>query len=100
MVKHVSVNFTIRLPKEVLEAMRKYKQVNWSQVIRDSIISYLKKLREMERVELSKSLINRLIEKGVNPNDLKPLSYRDEVKLYKRMVEREWKPQVFYQPYP
>jgi len=87
----VSANFTIRLPKEILDAMRRYKQVNWSQVIRDSIIKYLKKLEEMERIESSKSLLDRLVDKGLNIDDLKPLSYDDEIRLYGKMVEREWK---------
>jgi len=87
----VSANFTIRLPKEILDAMRRYKQVNWSQVIRDSIIKYLKKLEEMERIESSKSLLDRLVDKGLNIDDLKPLSYDDEIRLYRKMVEREWK---------
>ena len=87
----MNVNFTIRLPKEILDAMRRYKQVNWSQVIRDSIIKYLKQLEEMERMESSKSLLDRLVDKGLNIDDLKPLSYEDEVRLYRKMVEREWK---------
>jgi hypothetical protein len=45
----------------------------------------------MERVESSKSLLDRLVDKGLNVDDLKPLGYEDEVKLYRKMVEREWK---------
>ena len=87
----MSVNFTIRLPKEILEAMRKHKDVNWSQVIRESIIEYLKRLEEMERVESSESLLNKLIEKGVKMEDLQPLDYDDEVRLYREVLKREWR---------
>ncbi|HIQ12989.1 MAG TPA: hypothetical protein EYH44_01170 [Thermoprotei archaeon] len=86
----MSANFTVRLPKKILEAMRRYKDVNWSQVIRESIIQHLKRLEEMERVESSESLLNRLVEKGVKMEDLKPLDYNDEVRLYREVLMREW----------
>ena len=86
----MSANFTVRLPKKILEAMRRYKDVNWSQVIRESIIQHLKRLEEMERVESSESLLNRLVEKGVKMEDLKPLDYNDEVRLYRQVLMREW----------
>jgi len=87
----MTINFTVRLPKELVEMMRKHKEVNWSQVIRKSIEDYLKKLVEIEKKEDPSKLIERLSRLGVTMDDLKPLSYRDEIKLYKEVLRKEWR---------
>jgi hypothetical protein len=45
----------------------------------------------MERLESSKSLLERLKNKGVTPEDLQPLGYNEEIKLYSEVVRRERK---------
>ncbi len=87
----MSKNFTVRLPEDLIEAMRRHKEVNWSQVIRDSIVEYLKKLDEMERIEDSNLVLERIKKLGVKVEALRPLDYEAELKLYRKMVLREWR---------
>ena len=41
-------NITLSIPDEVREKMKKYKEIKWSEVVREAIIDKLKKLEEAE----------------------------------------------------
>ncbi len=87
----MSANFTVRLPKRLLEKMRKHREVNWSEVVRRSIEEYLKKLEELSDTEDAKTLLARLEKLGVRREDLEPLPPDEEERLYREMVRREWR---------
>ena len=87
----MSPSFTIRLPADLLEAMRRHKEINWSQVIRDFLYEYIKRLEEMNRMEMSKEILNKLLGLGVKPDDLTPYDYKKEIMIYNRMAEKKWK---------
>jgi len=87
----VSVTFTIRIPRKLAERMRKYKEINWSEVVRRSIEEYLEKLEELRTVVDAKELLEVIIAQGVDPKDLEPKDYEEELKYYQAMGEKEWK---------
>ncbi len=84
-------NFTVRLPEDLIDRMRRYRWVNWSEIIRRSIEDYLSKIEEMEKREPTSKLMERLIKMGVDPRELEPLDPETEYKLYKEMVNMEWR---------
>ncbi len=90
-ISEMMVNFTIRIPRELHEKMRRYRDVNWSEIIRRSIEDYLRKLEEMERVESSDKILMRLMELGISPEDLEPLPIDVEKKLLAEVKKLEWK---------
>jgi len=71
--------------------MKKYREINWSEVVRRSIEEYLEKLEETRIIVDAHELLEDLIDQGVNPEDLEPKSYDEEIKYYHVLGEREWK---------
>ncbi len=87
----MSTTFTIRIPKKLAEKMKKYREINWSEVIRKSIEEYIKRLEELKTIVDANELLDELIAEGVSPEDLEPLSYDKEKEYYRKLGEREWK---------
>ncbi|WFO75962.1 hypothetical protein J4526_03710 [Desulfurococcaceae archaeon MEX13E-LK6-19] len=87
----MSVNITVRIPRRLAEKMRRYREINWSEVVRKSIEEYLRRLEETRLVESSNELLEDLKELGVDEESLKPLPYNVEKKLYEEMVKKEWR---------
>ena len=88
---YVSVTFTVRIPRRLAEKMKRYKEINWSEVVRKSIEEYLRKLEETKTVVDADEVLEEVTALGVDPKDLEPRSYDEEVKYYRLMGEREWK---------
>ena len=88
---YVSVTFTIRIPRRLAEKMKKYREINWSEVIRRSIEEYLEKLEETRTIIDARELLEELMAQGIDPKDLEPKSYEEEMKYYRVIGEREWK---------
>ncbi len=87
----MSVTFTIRIPRKLAEKMKKHREINWSEVIRRSIEEYLKKLEEVRTIVDARELLDELIAQGINPKDLEPKSYEEEIKYFRDIGEGEWK---------
>jgi Arc/MetJ-type ribon-helix-helix transcriptional regulator len=87
----VSVTFTVRIPRKLAEKMRRYSEINWSEVVRRSIEEYLEKLEEARTVVASAELLEELREEGLDPSLLEPLPAEREAQLYRRVGEAEWK---------
>ncbi|MCE4599762.1 MAG: hypothetical protein F7C81_06155 [Desulfurococcales archaeon] len=87
----MSVTFTIRIPRKLAEKMKKYREINWSEVIRRSIEEYLEKLEELRTIVDARELLEELLAQGVDPKDLEPRSYEEEMEYYRVIGEREWK---------
>ena len=47
----IMVNITLSIPNEIREKMKKYKEIKWSEIVREAIIEKLKKLEEVEMRE-------------------------------------------------
>ena len=54
----------VRVPKELKEKMRKYKHVNWSEVIRKTIQNEVRRLELEEAVEIVREIYSKT-EEGV-----------------------------------
>ena len=87
----MSVTFTMRIPRKLAEKMRKYKEINWSEVIRRSIKEYLEKLEETRTIVDAHELLEELIVQGIDSKDLEPKGYEEEMKYYRAIGEKEWK---------
>jgi Arc/MetJ-type ribon-helix-helix transcriptional regulator len=87
----MSVTITVRIPRRLAEIMRRYREINWSEVVRRAIEEYLRRLEESERLESPRELLERLQELGVSMEDLEPLEYEEEKRRYNEMVEKEWR---------
>ena len=87
----MSVSFTVRLPRELAERMRRHREVNWSEVVRRAIEEYLEALEGGRRVEPASELLRVLAGRGVGAGDLEPLAPGDEERMYAEMVRREWR---------
>jgi len=87
----MSASFTVRLPRKLMEKMKKYREVNWSEVVRRAIESYIKRLEESRNRESSSELLERLQDLGVKVNELQPKPIEEEIKLHRKMREIEWK---------
>jgi len=68
----MSVSFTVRLPKELAEKMKRCREVNWSEVVRAAIEEHLRRLEELRAEELASEVLERLIRLGVSREDLQP----------------------------
>jgi len=86
----VSVNFTVRIPKELVAKMRKYKEINWSEVVRKSIERYIMELEEAKSIETPYEIIERLKEIGVREEDIIEYSETIEERYHRDMVKKEW----------
>jgi len=87
----MSVNITVRIPRKLAEKMRRYREINWSEVVRKSIEEYIRRLEETRLLESPSELLEDLRELGVDGESLEPFPYDVEEKLYRDMVEREWR---------
>ena len=56
----MSVAFTIRIPRKPAMKMKKYKEINWSEVLRRSIEEYIRKLEEIRTVVDANEVLDEL----------------------------------------
>ncbi len=87
----MSVTFTVRIPKRLAEKMKKYREINWSEVVRKSIEEYIMRLEESRSALDADEVLEELLNMGVSPEDLEPLDYSIEKKYYEMIGEAEWK---------
>ena len=86
----MSVSFTVRISRELYEKMKRFREINWSEVVRKAIEEYIERLEEGEKAVLAKKVMEELVRMGVDVEKLKPLSPEEEDKLYKELRERTW----------
>ncbi len=83
----MSVNFTVRLPKELAEKMRRCREVNWSEVVRAAIEEHLRRLEELRTEEPTSEVLERLRRLGISREDLLPMPLAVEEEL-RRALEK------------
>jgi len=68
---------TVKVPDELYEKMKKHKEINWSEVIRQAIE---KKINELESVRSGEELLHELDKLGIRIEDLvlEPLQGEDK----------------------
>ena len=77
---------TLSVPDEIYEKMKRYPEIKWSEIVRQSIVSYLK---EMEGTSSSREVYNSLSQSA--KDTLKALSSKKAAAYYRRMRNEEWK---------
>ena len=86
------MNLTIRISRKLYERMKRHPEVKWSVVIRRAIEEYLDKIES----EISEEYAEEIVKKfNISTSDIKPLSFNEEMKIYRRMVEEKWKRTLF-----
>lgn len=65
-------NMTLSIPEEIHEAMKKHKEIRWSEIARDSIVEHVRKLEIMDKITSKSKLtmkdvmeIDKKIKKGL-----------------------------------
>lgn len=86
----MSASFTVRIPRELYEKMKRFREVNWSEVVRKAIEEYIRRLEEGEKAVPAEKVVEELVRIGLDVEKLKPLSPGEEDKLYKELRERAW----------
>jgi len=86
----MSVNFTVRIPRSLAENMKRYSEINWSEVVRKSIEEYLRRLEEARTEVPAEEVIEELLRRGVSEEDLEPQPADREVEFYRRVRDAEW----------
>jgi hypothetical protein len=77
---------TLSIPDEVYKNMKRHPEIKWSELVRQSIISYL---REMEGTSSSKEIYNSLSQNA--KDTLWALGSKKAATHYRRMRNKEWK---------
>ena len=77
---------TLSIPDDVYEDMKRYPEIKWSEIVRQTIVSYLEQMKDVStsndvRRQLSESTLNRL----------KKISSSKGAKFQKRVAKEEWK---------
>ena len=70
---------TVRISPEIKKLMRKYKYINWSEVVREAILN---KIREEEGKNLAEAL---LINEGLRRNAPKNRDSTEVIKRWRRL---------------
>ena len=71
--------------------MKRYSEINWSEVVRKSIEEYLERLEEARTVVHATELLEDLMDEGLDPSLLARLEPGVEEKMYREVGEAEWK---------
>jgi len=83
------MNITLAIPDDIYRKMKKHKEIKWSEIARQAIIDYLKKLEEGGFKMSTKELLEEMDDEfRKNLNDL---SFEKAVEGYEKMRDAEWK---------
>jgi len=87
---YMSVNFTVRIPRSLMEKMKRYSEINWSEVVRKSIEEYIRRLEESGTEVPAEEIIEELLRRGISEEDLEPQPVDRELEFYRRIRDVEW----------
>jgi metal-responsive CopG/Arc/MetJ family transcriptional regulator len=83
------VNFTVSIPGDLYEKMKRYSEVKWSEVVRRALVEYVGRLEVVERGVVSSDVLAAVLrESGL---DVGSVSLEKAVKGYEGAREAEWK---------
>jgi hypothetical protein len=83
-------NITLALPEEIFTLMKKYSEIRWSEVARQAIERYAKKLALMEKLEYEAKMkqFNELLkESTLTEEDVMALDEKVKESLFKKIAE-------------
>ncbi|BDC19832.1 ribbon-helix-helix domain-containing protein [Acidianus sp. HS-5] len=76
---------TVKVPEELYEKMRKHKEINWSEIIRNAIREELEKV---ENTSTGSEIIDKLRQLGINENDISIESPQGEEEFQKELKRK------------
>jgi post-segregation antitoxin (ccd killing protein) len=76
---------SVKVPEEIYEKMKMHKEINWSEVIRNAIIS---ELNELEGITTGNELIERLKRLGVDEKDINVEPRQGEDEFQKELKKK------------
>jgi len=79
---------TVEVPEELYEKMKEF-DVDWGWVVRKAIERCIRELEGGGAAVPAEELLEELVRRGVQPQDLEPLSPEVEDRMYSEMRERE-----------
>jgi len=83
-------NITLALPEEIFTLMKKYSEIRWSEVARQAIERYAKKLALLEKLEYEAKMkqFNELLkESTLTEEDVMVLDEKVKESLFKKIAE-------------
>jgi len=86
---YMSVDLTVRIPRSLMEKMKRYSEINWSEVVRKSIEEYIRRLEESRTEVQAEEIVEELLRRGVSEEDLEPQSVDREFEFYRRIRDVE-----------
>lgn len=81
-------NITLRIPDELYELMKEFKEVNWSEIARRAILRELLKLKARKRGLTRKEVLMYMSLIGMS-TEIKAYGYDKEIELLNKIKERE-----------
>jgi len=79
---------TLSIPEDVYKKMKEY-DVKWNEVLKDAIISYIRRLEKHGMEATTEELLAELGEDFMK--ELSEISFEEAVSAYEKMREKEWK---------
>lgn len=79
---------TLSIPEDVYKKMKEY-DVKWNEVLKDAIISYIRRLEKHGLEATTEELLAELGEDFMR--ELSEISFEEAVSAYEKMREKEWK---------
>jgi len=79
---------TLSIPEDVYKKMKEY-DVKWNEVLKDAIISYIRRLEKHGLEATTEELLAEL--GGDFMKELSEISFEEAVSAYEKMREKEWK---------
>ena len=79
---------TLSIPEDVYKEMKEY-DVKWNEVLKDAIISYIRRLEKHGLEATTEELLAELGEDFMK--ELSEISFEEAVSAYEKMREKEWK---------
>ncbi len=79
---------TLSIPEDVYKKMKEYN-VKWNEVLKDAIISYIRRLEKHGLEATTEELLAELGEDFMK--ELSEISFEEAVSAYEKMREKEWK---------
>jgi len=79
---------TLSIPEDVYKKMKEY-DVKWNEVLKDAIISYIRRLEKHGLEATTEELLAELGEDFMK--ELSEISFEEAISAYEKMREKEWK---------
>jgi len=79
---------TLSIPEDVYKKMKEY-DVKWNEVLKDAIISYIRRLEKHGLEATTEELLAELGEDFMK--ELSEISFEEAISAYEKMREKDWK---------